>query len=213
MSDLLAISPAFPAMVLIDLPSPADQISAIEMLSMNRSDAIAVVLAESFNFQTMVACFARGACGYMVKNVSAPSLLAFLRLVALGHKVMPPELAEHLQREPSSYGDQTSANISLEDAGLSRREEEVLGHLVAGQPNKSIARNLDVSDATVKVHVKAILRKLHLANRTQAALWGNTHLSRTSSEGSIKSLGNGLKCASIDNRDRPEGSLGSLRLN
>jgi two-component system nitrate/nitrite response regulator NarL len=106
----------------------------------------------------MAACFANGARGYIVKNVSALSLLAFVNLAAMGHKIMPPELAEQLQRDPSSYGDQTSGHVSIEEAGISRREEEVLGYLVEGQPNKSIARSLDVSEATVNVHVKAILR-------------------------------------------------------
>jgi two-component system nitrate/nitrite response regulator NarL len=212
-SGLLSSSGASPGMVLLDLPSLADQISSVETLFMNCSDAISLVLAESFDFQTMAACFANGAGGYMVKNVSAPSLIAFLRLAALGHKVMPPELAEQLQHEPSSFEDQTTCNVRLEDAGLSRREEEVLGHLVAGQPNKSIARNLDVSDATVKVHVKAILRKLHLANRTQAALWGSAHLSRMSSGGSTKSVGTGLGFAGISSPDRPCGQRGLSRIN
>jgi two-component system nitrate/nitrite response regulator NarL len=207
-NDLLANAAASPEMVLLDLPSQADQISAVEMIAKNRSDAIALVLAESFDYQTMAACFANGARGYMVKNVSAPSLLAFLKLAALGHKVMPPELAEQLQRDQSSYGDQTSGHVSLEEAGLSRREEEVLRYLVAGQPNKSIARNLDVSDATVKVHVKAILRKLQLSNRTQAALWAKSNLSRTSYEEVINSPGPVLGCVGMATRGSPSAQLG-----
>jgi two-component system nitrate/nitrite response regulator NarL len=204
LGDLLTNSAACLQLVLLDLPSQTDQISAVEIIAKNRSDAISFVLAESFDYQTMANCFANGAHGYLVKNVSAASLLAFLRVAVLGHKVMPPELAEQLQRDPCSHGDQTSSSVSLEEAGISRREEEVLGHLVAGQPNKSIARSLDVSEATVKVHVKAILRKLQLANRTQAALWANAHLSRTSYVKGTERLWPALGCVGINTPSRPD---------
>ena len=59
---------------------------------------------------------------------------------------------------------------------LSAREEEILGCLVRGSSNKEIARNLAVAEATVKVHLKAILRKIQVKNRTQAAIWAVNHL-------------------------------------
>ncbi len=59
---------------------------------------------------------------------------------------------------------------------LSTRESQILHCLTDGAPNKVIARKLDVAEATVKVHVKAILRKIGAANRTQAAMWATTHL-------------------------------------
>jgi two-component system nitrate/nitrite response regulator NarL len=55
--------------------------------------------------------------------------------------------------------------------GLSEREEQVLRDLVKGLPNKTIARKRDIAEATVKVHLKSILRKIRMANRTQAAIW------------------------------------------
>ena len=65
---------------------------------------------------------------------------------------------------------------------LSNREAEILHCLMQGAPNKIIARQLDVAEATVKVHVKAILRRISVANRTQAAMWAVEHLSPTGSE-------------------------------
>ncbi len=59
---------------------------------------------------------------------------------------------------------------------LSRREVEILRCLTRGEPNKVIAKKLAVTEATIKVHVKAILRKIGAANRTQAALWATEHL-------------------------------------
>nr|WP_281377252.1 LuxR C-terminal-related transcriptional regulator [Stakelama sediminis] len=62
---------------------------------------------------------------------------------------------------------------SLEQANLSDREQQVLRCLMVGYPNKIISRHLNISEATVKVHVKAILRKLRVSNRTQAAIWAS----------------------------------------
>ena len=60
----------------------------------------------------------------------------------------------------------------MQDVNLSVREVETLRSLVRGEPNKIISRRLGITEATVKVHVKAILRKLKVVNRTQAAIWG-----------------------------------------
>ena len=59
----------------------------------------------------------------------------------------------------------------MADVNLSEREIEILRCLILGYANKVISRRLDISEATVKVHVKAILRKLRVSNRTQAAIW------------------------------------------
>ena len=59
---------------------------------------------------------------------------------------------------------------------LSEREVQILRHLEAGRPNKMIARDLRVTEATIKVHLKSILRKLRVTNRTQAAIWAHTNM-------------------------------------
>ena len=74
---------------------------------------------------------------------------------------------------------------------LSSREAEILQCLMQGAPNKVIARKLDVAEATVKVHIKAILRKIRVANRTQAAMWAVNHLSG-GGEASLQSSGERL---------------------
>jgi two-component system nitrate/nitrite response regulator NarL len=63
------------------------------------------------------------------------------------------------------------------DFALSDRERQILSCLIHGQSNKVIARELDIAEATVKVHVKGLLRKLRAANRTQAAVWALKHRS------------------------------------
>lgn len=162
-------------LVLIDLPTAAEQVSSIEALSLMDDSPKGLVLAERFDFATMVSCFGQGAQGYVVKNMPCSTLIALLRLAALGHKVMPSDLADLLPREGIMLGDTASdGDLSIGDANLSQREHDVLCCLMAGYPNKLIARKLDVSEATIKVHVKAILRKLNVMNRTQAAIWATS---------------------------------------
>ncbi len=123
----------------------------------------------------MVECFDAGVDGYIVKSMSSQPLITALRLVTLGEKVLPSELADVLSRHNFDHaapgGD---LEHEMEDANLSTRERDVLCCLMAGYSNKVIARELDVCEATVKVHVKAILRKLDVSNRTQAAMWAST---------------------------------------
>jgi two-component system, NarL family, nitrate/nitrite response regulator NarL len=108
---------------------------------------------------------------YIVKEISCEALMKSLRLVAMGEKVMPSQLAQHLSgMEERSQAPQLSRNPDVSRI-LSDREITTLRYLLVGHANKVIARRLEISEATVKVYVKAILRKLRVSNRTQAAIW------------------------------------------
>lgn len=101
------------------------------------------------------------------ENMDCAALVKALELVALGETVF---LA------PAAFKHWKMASAAQQDAGspeqrLSSRERQVLCALTAGQPNKVIARACGITESTVKVHVKAILRKIHVTNRTQAAIW------------------------------------------
>lgn len=128
-----------------------------------------VVLADSFSFDKMANAFLAGADGYLVKDIDCRSLIESLKLVASGEKVLPSQLVKHLPlRSAFSNAELNDGSELLET--LSEREIETLRCLIMGYPNKVIAYQLDISEATVKVHVKAILRKLGVQNRTQAAI-------------------------------------------
>jgi two-component system nitrate/nitrite response regulator NarL len=93
--------------------------------------------------------------------------------VLLGEKVFPTDLAQVLTNGGMTLrGDRGQIGHAN---GLSDREMEILGWLVNGAQNKQIAQALNISDSTVKVHIKAILRKIRVRNRTQAAIWGLNH--------------------------------------
>ncbi|MDB5725747.1 MAG: DNA-binding response regulator [Novosphingobium sp.] len=136
--------------------------------------ALCVVLVDEFNYDGMIQCFEQNARGYIVKDMPCSPLITSLQLASLGEMILPAGLLDVVLRQsafpPSPQGD----GQKIDRANLSQREMDVLCCLTAGYPNKLIARQLDVSEATVKVHVKAILRKLKVGNRTQAAMWGTS---------------------------------------
>ncbi len=133
-------------------------------------DARVVLLADQFDFDAMLCVFQEGAHGYIVKEISCERLIASLHLAATGEKVLPSQLADRLPAQAPAYVGGALQN-TIESAQLSDRETEILRCLIMGCPNKVISRQLNISEATVKVHVKAILRKIRVHNRTQAAIW------------------------------------------
>jgi two-component system nitrate/nitrite response regulator NarL len=140
-------------------------------LRQKSSDVRVLVLVEEFELSSMMRALRAGVNGYLVHDLSAARLVESLEILACGETVLPPELLDVLS-DNAGHDDSETAEKSLKNARLSDRETELLRCLVAGMPNKVIARRLSISEATVKVHVKAVLRKLEVSNRTQAAIWG-----------------------------------------
>ena len=131
-----------------------------------------VVLGGEVDLRLMQQCFAGGASGYLLETISPEALRNSLNLVKSGEKVFPSQLAALLPLLASQADKSTSETPLPDGQGLSAREREILEGLIEGHANKMIARKLQISEATVKIHVKHILRKLKVGNRTQAALWG-----------------------------------------
>ena len=131
------------------------------------------VLADDCGRTNYNAAIAAGVRGFFPNSISGAGLGLSLQLIALGENLTacPVALAKP-QNTPA-----TTPNIgrlSELRAPLSERETEILGCLEDGLPNKVIARKLSMAEATVKVHIKAILRKIDVDNRTQAAIWAMT---------------------------------------
>lgn len=116
-----------------------------------------------------------GAVGYLVESVSAQDLIMSLEVVVANGAVFPPDLLSLLSEvavEPERLlQDVVRRADGTSFSGLSGREVSILEGLMLGESNKVIARKLMIAEATVKVHVKAILRKVRVKNRTQAAMW------------------------------------------
>ena len=139
-----------------------------------------LLLIESFLPAILMNAARTGAEGILSNAVSSYVLLLGVELLLMGQTLFPPEFASLL---PDSGQASRDANTcSLNDLGkedvsdparkiaLSEREQQVLRYLAAGYSNKLISRELAISEATVKVHVKCLLRKMQVVNRTQAAI-------------------------------------------
>jgi two-component system nitrate/nitrite response regulator NarL len=161
-------------MVVLDISRADLQLASLVELRERHPGISAVVLADRFEHADMMQCFRAGASGYIVKDIDSPSLLCLLRIVAMGQKVVPSHVIDVFENQASYPSQVQVSEKDVETANLSAREQDVLCCVMAGMANKVIARELNLSEATVKVHVKAILRKLEVGNRTQAAIWAST---------------------------------------
>jgi two-component system nitrate/nitrite response regulator NarL len=145
-----------------------------------------VVLADGLDPTTMMRALQAGMNGLCSTRMGRDALIKVLELVMLGETFVPSSIALALLSE-MSQAPEGGPNIRLafhptNDTAtrthkLSSREVEILEHLMEGESNKVIARKLAIAEATIKVHVKTILRKVQARNRTQAALWATAHLS------------------------------------
>lgn len=159
--------------IVLDNPNREKHLEMLESLKDELDDSVVVVLAETFDLNAMVEFFRAGVRGYIIKAQQAVPLIAAVKLAAMGQRVVPPDLLDVFDRRSAPVAAPMENTTELEGAQLSPREHDVLCCLMAGYSNKVIARELAVCEATVKVHVKAILRKLKVHNRTQAAMWAS----------------------------------------
>lgn len=132
------------------------------------------MLTTSTEERDLVEALRSGAKGYLLKDMEPDSLVVALRDIVSGKTVVAPALAPVLAKVVQGNAPGVSdEETPFED--LTPRETEILGLLAEGQSNKVIARNLGISDGTVKLHVKAILRKLSVHSRVEAAVLAVEH--------------------------------------
>jgi len=129
-----------------------------------------VLMMDDYRADHVATAFASGAIdGFLVKAIACEPLGGALRLIAMGERLLPSQAISAFTER--SLRPAIGSLGTLDGAQLSSRELEILSCLIEGDANKVISRRLQISDATVKVHIKAILRKLRVVNRTQAAIW------------------------------------------
>lgn len=136
----------------------------------DRSGARIVLLGSGDTTASLIQALRAGADAYLDKGMSRESLWRALHLVVLGEVVYPLGVADLLT--PAMAEPPAAAPPAIENGGtLSRREVQILRCLLAGQSNKTIARHLCITESTVKMHFKNVMRKIQAQNRTQAAVW------------------------------------------
>ncbi|HEF5153602.1 two component LuxR family transcriptional regulator [Burkholderia multivorans] len=141
-------------------------VDAIAALARARPALQIIVLSSSEDPRDVRAAFAHGALGYVPKSASPHTLLAAIVMVLNGERYVPPLLLD----DGAPYTIEPTRHAA--GAPLTPRQIEVLRYLAEGVPNKVIADRLGLSEKTVKAHITAIFRTLHVLNRTQAAAAG-----------------------------------------
>jgi two-component system nitrate/nitrite response regulator NarL len=170
----------------------AAAIEQIELFREQHPDGRIAVVADHYRLDELVSAFHAGANGYFADVMTCDAFIKSMELLMMGETIFPPALSFVLDSEGDNLGKEVShpsealpgdksnqAILVTTDDGfapqLSPREKSILRCLIEGDSNKCIARKIDIAEATVKVHVKAILRKIRVHNRTQAAIWGVNH--------------------------------------
>jgi NarL family two-component system response regulator LiaR len=156
-----------PDVILMDLVMPdLDGIEAIRRIKLARNDARILVLTTFAGEELVFPAIKAGALGYHLKDSTPEMLVEAIREVNRGEASLHPIVARKVLHELSSPPEQP-----LTTDPLTARELEILQYLARGYENPEIAARLVISEATVRTHVSNILGKLHLASRTQAALY------------------------------------------
>ncbi|WP_043531411.1 two-component system response regulator NarL [Litchfieldella xinjiangensis] len=158
-----------PDLVLLDLNMPG--MDGIETLKRMRAAEFAgriVMFTVSDSEEDVIAALQAGADGYLLKDMEPDDMVRQLRQAALGRMVISETLTALLAE---ALRHQRSAPARPDIHSLTQREREILRELAAGLSNKLIARKLEISEGTVKVHVKHLLKKLNLRSRVEAAVW------------------------------------------
>ena len=160
--------------ILLDLRMP--DVSGIEVLKNIREikkSLPVVMLTTSDDEKDLIEALRNGASGYLLKDMEPDDLVVALKDVLKGETIDAPNLVQILAK--FHQGDDSEINISNLISTLTPRESEILELLAEGQSNKLIAKNLGISDGTVKLHVKSILRKLEIHSRVEAAVIAVEH--------------------------------------
>jgi len=156
-----------PHVVLMDMKmAPVDGIESTRRIRSRYGDVEVVALTSFGDEQLVYAAVRAGASGYLLKDADVDEVGVAIRAAHRGELQLDPAVARRLTE---------SLTAPAPDPELTARELDVLRLLGEGQPNKSIAATLGITERTARTHVSSILAKLGLSSRTQAALWAARH--------------------------------------
>lgn len=166
---LRRVAESAPDVLLLDMRMPGRTgLELLRELRQAHPSLPIAMLTTSAEERDVIESLQGGAQGYLLKDMEPDALIAALADIVHGRTVVAPELAEVLAR--AVQGEPRQSGPAAGAGELTPREQEILCHLAEGQSNKVIARRLGISDGTVKLHVKAILRKLDVHSRVEAAV-------------------------------------------
>ena len=164
---IAAVREQVPSVVLLDLLMPKlDGLTALRMIKEISPSTQVIILTSHQGDEELFDAIKAGALSYVLKTAGVDVVVESVRAAARGESLLDPSVAAKVLEE------MRRARGHDEVDPLSRREVEVLSALARGRSNKEIANELSIGEETVKTHVSNILSKLHLADRTQAAIYG-----------------------------------------
>ncbi|MDP1673294.1 MAG: response regulator transcription factor [Burkholderiales bacterium] len=161
-----------PDIVLLDLHMPGvSGREVVRALTEELPGTRVLMLTVSEDAEDLLDTLRAGAAGYLLKNIDTDYFMDAIRRAADGESVVSPQMTSKLVRGLQAGGNEAVARQSADKGKISPREREVLVLLARGASNKELARELDLAESTVKIHVQNILRKLNLNSRVQAAVY------------------------------------------
>ena len=157
-----------PDMIMLDLNmKDMSGIDVLKVLKASDTDSRIIMLTVSDSADDLVDALRSGADGYLLKDMEPEDLLANIRSAGAGKMMLNDKLSAMLARGLNDG----SKPKSTSEAGLTDQEVKILEQIATGKSNKLIAHELGITEGTVKVHVKHLLKKLNLKSRVEAALW------------------------------------------
>jgi two-component system nitrate/nitrite response regulator NarL len=159
-----------PDMILLDLNmKDMNGVEVLKTLKDDGLDARIIMLTVSDQAEDLTAALQAGADGYLLKDMEPEDLMRQLGEAARGKITISERMTQLLVMSLRDRNRPTSVS----EAGLTEQENRILDHLIEGKSNKLIAKDLGITEGTVKVHVKHLLKKLNLRSRVEAAVWAD----------------------------------------
>jgi DNA-binding NarL/FixJ family response regulator len=161
-----------PDIILMDIRMPrCDGLEATRLIKTELPDIQIVMLTTSASDEDLFEAIKSGASGYLLKSLDAEQFFELLDGVSNGEAAITPDLAGHILKEfahPTAKAEPATTDLRTESLNqLTERQTEVLQKVVDGLAYKEIARVLNITERTVKYHMREILQKLHLQNKSQ----------------------------------------------
>ena len=161
-----------PDVILMDVEMPNQNgIQATQAIRDMNPDARVMMLTVSEEDEDLFSAIKAGARGYLIKNVDPDQLVQAIELLAKGEAVIPHAMASKVLTEFNNILKSGRGSRGPDQKPLTAREQDILRLLSKGETNKEIGNHLFISEHTVKIHLRNILKKLHMNNRIQAAIY------------------------------------------
>nr|WP_240903864.1 response regulator transcription factor [Chengkuizengella sediminis] len=154
-----------------DITSDFNVMEAIQNIKTKFESTQVIILTENTNNSNIINAFIHGANGYMLKETNSDELIMAIKSAAMGLSVMYKKSSIQLMHQLQYINSDYNSPPKLVDVNLTDRELSIIKHIIKGMENKEIAKNLYVSEGTVKNAISKILKKLDLCNRIQLVVY------------------------------------------